>query len=800
MVSSDKKAPAASPKGDLPKTKRIPSLSDKAAEKSSPENGRTKRERQKKKKGAKGKAASVPRQRKKAPPGMAGNKNKNIMHSKSAQKGSASDTSRHENKVKEKGKNRRKSTRKGDSKSHAQEDVGQVSQRGGVSPPPRGGNIHSVRSSSELDGSTMDFLTCGNCAFSAHYNRSREDTTWKEGRVSKAPSRYSSHPCTSFRTEIRAGTTKGKRTGYRRRRKGSYSHYERLARDESRLRHSSRGTWTNRLDFMLSMAGFAIGMGNMWRFPYVAYKHGGGAFLVSYIVMLLFVSMPVFVMELALGQYTGLEAIHVFSYMAPVGHGLGYAVLANTLIIGVYYAMLLAWATLYLFDGMREVLPWTTCKNDYNSIMCDKEFPEQDYFSVKATGRNVVHPPTWEDFGTMNFPVLGCLVAVWIVIGVSSVNSVHTGGKTMYFVTFFPNVVLVLLFVRSVTLDGAGVGLQYYLLPDVSKFKDPYLWADAASQVLFSLNTALGGNFAFANFNEFSHDCHLDAIAVSFINSATSIFAGFIVFAALGHLASKEDVNNREEFQNFVEGGVGLAYTIYPAALAKMPYLQALWSFLLFLTILILGVDTVLGLIQGLAKPICEYLDVKGIEWKVVLSLCTLSFLLGLPMCLSNGIELVTLVDEVTVNYTLLFLACYEVVLTGWCYGGRRIAQNIEEMKIWFPQTLKWYWMVCWYFLTPVVLIGVTAWKLSMLKPFGSYTKNQERVYPIGVQILGWLIIACPVLILPGGVLMKMYQLTRHGETVGASAFKPTDRWRARRKKERWSSLHPSQRKTSISP
>ncbi len=134
------------------------------------------------------------------------------------------------------------------------------------------------------------------------------------------------------------------------------------------LDKNERGNWDNQCDFFLSCLGYAVGLGNVWRFPYLCYKHGGGAFLVAYSCMLAFTGLPLFFLELAIGQYGGVGPNKLFGRIAPAFRGLGYGMLFVTFLVALYYNMIIAWTLFYTFAGMQNPLPWAYCGNSFNDI------------------------------------------------------------------------------------------------------------------------------------------------------------------------------------------------------------------------------------------------------------------------------------------------------------------------------------------------------------------------------------------------------------------------------------------------
>ena len=207
---------------------------------------------------------------------------------------------------------------------------------------------------------------------------------------------------------------------------------------------SDRPQWDNQIEFILSAVGYAVGLGNVWRFPYLVYKNGGGTFLIPYVLMLIFTGLPLFFMELTLGQYTGQGPTRVFGRLAPALKGLGFAMLAVTCYVNIYYNVILAWTLFYMFSGMQSVLPWTTCSN--SSTHChngnitydlfEKDHyvvsPAEDYFTNEMLGLDKdIH--NWEDFGEFRWQLVLCLLGAWIIVCLCLIKGVQSAGKVVYF-------------------------------------------------------------------------------------------------------------------------------------------------------------------------------------------------------------------------------------------------------------------------------------------------------------------------------------------------------------------------------
>ncbi|KAJ8918641.1 hypothetical protein NQ315_013147 [Exocentrus adspersus] len=270
-----------------------------------------------------------------------------------------------------------------------------------------------------------------------------------------------------------------------------------------------RETWGKKVDFLLSVIGFAVDLANVWRFPYLCYKNGGGAFLVPYCIMLVVGGIPLFYMELALGQFNRKGAITCWGRLCPLFKGIGYAVVLIAFYVDFYYNVIIAWALRFFFASFTDLLPWTTCKNPWNTPNCKPfDFPFSNYST--ELNRTEVTLPGGEsrfasaaseyfnrailelhksqglhDLGSIKWDIALCLFAVYIICYFSLWKGISTSGKVVWFTALFPYAVLLILLVRGITLPGSAEGIKFYLSPDFSAIGSAEVWVDAATQVFF---------------------------------------------------------------------------------------------------------------------------------------------------------------------------------------------------------------------------------------------------------------------------------------------------------------------------
>jgi len=325
------------------------------------------------------------------------------------------------------------------------------------------------------------------------------------------------------------------------------------------------------------------------------------------------------------------------------------------------------------------------------------------------------------------------------------IKGVKSAGKVVWFTALFPYFVLVILLVRGVTLPGASDGIYFFLTPNWSKLLEIGVWTDAATQIFYSLGPGFGGLITLASYNKRNSNCQRDAVIIALANSATSIFAGFVIFSILGFMAKELNV----DVSDVVEGGTALAFVAYPTAITKLP-ISPLWSFLFFSMLLTLGLDSQFTNVETLITAVYDEFP-KLRNWKVTVvgSVTALGFLLGIPMCLQGGYYLFILMDWYSGSWSLIILAVTEIVMISWVYGTEEFNKDIKSMGLYQNWFIQLYWNSCWKFTSPGLLILVLIFTFIKYEP----ASDGDYVFPLWSNVLGWFIALSSVLItIPFGV------------------------------------------------
>uniref|UniRef100_H2L8Y3 Transporter n=2 Tax=Oryzias latipes TaxID=8090 RepID=H2L8Y3_ORYLA len=528
-----------------------------------------------------------------------------------------------------------------------------------------------------------------------------------------------------------------------------------------------RGKWGSKKEFILSVAGAIIGLGNVWRFPYLCYKNGGGAFLIPYSLFLVMCGIPLFLLETALGQYTSQGGIMCWRKICPLFEGMGYASQIIIFYGSVSYIVVSAWAFLYLFSSFSKELPWATCNNEWNTDNCvvintynvtaNLTSPVNASSSSSSSSimefwqRRVLNLSSGiETLGNLRWDLALCLLLCWVICYFCVWKGVKSTGKATYFTATFPFLLLAVLCVRGLTLPGALHGINYYLYPDPARLADPRVWVDAGTQILYSYAVCLGFLTSLGSYNKYNNNCYRDSLCLCLLNSGTSFTSGFAIFSVLGYMSEKQGV----DISVVAESGPGLVFIVYPQAVTLLPWPQV-WSVCFFAMIILLGIDSQF---VGLESIMTSLTDVfpshirRGRHRELYLLLiCCISFGFGLFLVSEAGPYILQIFDHyVCSGPTLLMMAIFQSVIIGWIYGAERFYDNIKDMIGYKPLPLIKY---CWMYATPLICLGTLVFLLLQQSPL--MFSNTYR-YPWWAYHIGWFLATSSLSAIPLNMIWKL--------------------------------------------
>ena len=473
-----------------------------------------------------------------------------------------------------------------------------------------------------------------------------------------------------------------------------------------------REQWSGQTGFILAAIGSAVGLGNIWRFPGVAYENGGGAFLVPYLVALLTAGIPVLWLDYSIG--------HRFRGSAPTafrrlmrgrgGEAFGWFQVAISFAIILYYTVIIAWSVSYLVFSVTEA--WGSDP---------AAFFVGEYLQAADAGFSLDVVPR----------VLIPLLLVWVVTLVILALGVQKGLERANLV-FLPLLVLLFLalVVRGLFLPGALDGLNAFFTPNWAALAEPGVWVAAYSQIFFSLSIAFGIMVTYASYLRRRSNLSSTGLVVGFANSSFEILAGIGVFAALGFMAAQSGTTVAE-----LEGitGVSLAFIAFPQIISMMPG-GPVFGVLFFASLTLAGLTSLLSILQVVSAAFQEKfgLSVRQGALRVgsvaaVISLALFSTTTALPV--------LDTVDKYVNEIGVMSSAILTAVLV--TYGVRRLPELQLHLNTVSTLRVGTWWRLLIGVIVPVVLayIMISGMRTLLDEGYGGYPAWFTN-------LLGWGVVA----------------------------------------------------------
>jgi len=522
---------------------------------------------------------------------------------------------------------------------------------------------------------------------------------------------------------------------------------------------TGREHWASRRAFILAAIGSAIGLGNIWRFPYICYEYGGGAFLLAFVVALFTAGIPLLILEFGIGHSTEGAAPKAMRKIHPKLEWFGWAATGIGFVICTYYAVIMsycanyAWHSLTLAWGSdpsaffyNDVIGLTTVRVDSVATAAAD--------SLRAIGAQVpaelVAKP-WSLGPFMPWLFVGLAISwVWIVLSIW--KGTKTVGKVVYVTVLVPWAILIIFVVRGVTLPGAGEGLHFYLHPVFGELLKPGVWLAAYTQVFFSLSVGFGIMIAYSSFLPRKSDIVKNAFLIGIGDALTAFLGGLAVFGALGYKAHLSGL----PVEDVVQSGPGLTFITYPDIINNLP-MPHLFGILFFLMLLTLAIDSAFSLVEAVAAAARD-------KWgwshrRANLTVASIALLLGVPLIFGVGLHWLDIVDRFMNQVGLSLIVFGECLLIGYYFKSERMRNYVNNLSDF--SVGKW-WNVCIMAITPVAILCLLGAEIvaRLKEPYGDAgLRSQEFVF-------GWLIV---ILIFVVGLLLARTRGRKGSPSVGSA-------------------------------
>ncbi|XP_028392282.1 sodium- and chloride-dependent transporter XTRP3A-like isoform X1 [Dendronephthya gigantea] len=506
-------------------------------------------------------------------------------------------------------------------------------------------------------------------------------------------------------------------------------------------------------DFYVSMLNYSLGFGTVLGFPRLCYKHGGGIFIIPYLIMLFLEGIPLVCVEIAIGQHFQEKfLLRTWKHVHPSTIGLGFSAVFISFLTIVYFNIIVGWCASYFVYSLQRCLPWTSCPDGVDA--CTNSTSPSEYYWYKtklgvAEDINSVQDVNWDLY-------LYVFIS-WVLVLLYNIKGVKSAVKPGYIILITAVVLYVALFLLVVHLEDWARGLAIlvdFKMDQINKLLNIEIWRDAATQVFFSLGIGYGTIFIYSSYNKASFKCKTAALCYGLVDTTVGICSCIIVFSLQGFQAHIKHAECLEKMRSLngslVEGGDGgqlscnasflsqpipdafsLAFISWSESFTHIAY-PPLWSSLSYFLLFLSGFGSMSGMVFVVVLFVREITSMKH-EYATGL-VCFVSCIIGLVFVTDSGLYLVNLFHGYS-SCSIQWIALLEILSVICFFGRKNFCTMVEEMT---GERLHFAWSVCWFIISPAILITLIVLSLydmsttegylySTWRPF---TGMQDILYP----------------------------------------------------------------------
>lgn len=474
-----------------------------------------------------------------------------------------------------------------------------------------------------------------------------------------------------------------------------------------------RDQWNNKLGFLLAAIGSAVGLGNLWRFPYVAATNGGGAFLLPYLFAIITAGIPILILEYTMGKTYRGGAPVTWARINQKWEWVGWVQAMVAFVIGIYYFAIIVWVLSYVGFSFTEA--WGADPSAF--------FVE--YLGVTDSALNL---------GGIQMNLVLPFLVIWAVIAFIMYKGISKGIEMVCKVCLPILMVLTLILViRGITLPGATDGLEYMFKPDWAALKEPSVWVAAYGQIFYSLSIGFAIMLAYSSYLPKETDVVNSAFITATANHGFEVFAGIGVFSIMGYMALQQGVPVEE----VAASGIGLAFMTFPTAISSLPAFNGLIGVCFFGALLTAGVTSMVSILQAVVSSFHDKFDIE--HKKAVTIVLVPTFILSILFITGAGLNILDIVDAFINNIGVATGGVIEVILICWFFNPEKLRQEANQFSNF--SIGKW-WTYSLKFVTVIVLgvMLIMNTKDFIVNGYGGYAATD-------VAVFGWGAIAFVVIL-----------------------------------------------------
>lgn len=469
-----------------------------------------------------------------------------------------------------------------------------------------------------------------------------------------------------------------------------------------------RDQWNNKLGFLLAAIGSAVGLGNLWRFPYVAATNGGGAFLLPYLFAIITAGIPILILEYTMGKTYRGGAPVTWARINQKWEWVGWVQAMVAFVIGIYYFAIIVWVLSYVGFSFTEA--WGA---DPTSFFIEYLGVTDSALHLGGIQGNLVLP----------------FIIIWAVTAFIMYKGISKGIEMVCKVCLPVLMVLTLILViRGITLPGAADGLEYMFKPDWSALKEPSVWVAAYGQIFYSLSIGFAIMLAYSSYLPKDTDVVNSAFITATANHGFEVFAGIGVFSIMGYMALQQGVAVEE----VAASGVGLAFMTFPTAISSLPAFNGLIGVCFFGALLTAGVTSMVSILQAVVSSFHDKFDID--HKKAVTIVLVPTFILSVLFITGAGLNILDIVDAFINNIGVATGGVIEVILICWFFNPEKIRKEANEFSNF--SIGKW-WTYALKFVTVIVLgvMLIINTKDFIVDGYGGYAQMDVNVFGWGAIV-----------------------------------------------------------------
>lgn len=469
--------------------------------------------------------------------------------------------------------------------------------------------------------------------------------------------------------------------------------------------NDNKAQWNSYFSFLFSMIGAAIGLGNIWRYPYVLYSNGRGTFLIVYLISILLVGIPFLLLEYSVGFKFNTSIPQIFKTINSKLEVIGWFIVVLPFLILTYYVSVIAWDGIYFILSFFK--GWGTNTDHFFS-----QTLLQSTNSIKGL-TNIV------------LPCLASVLIVWFIIWFISHRDLNDGiGKVNKIMIPAIFIIMGLIVFYSLTLKGASFGLTTLFNPDWNEIYNPHIWIAAISQIIFSLAIGEGIILTYSSYLPENSKLTDNAITIISINCGFELFAAIGIFSILGFMATTTGV----DITQLISEGTGLAFVVFPEILNIMGSTAYIIGPLFFLCIFLAGLTSAIAYLESVIYAVEEKFNFP--RKKATTYLCLLGATITIIFTTGMGIHILELADKFLNYIGGIFSIILELIIFSWFFGSDKLLNTLNNNS-----TIKIgeWWVILIKYVLPIILFCL--WINELISMFNT-SSNFKLIINVFLSVI----------------------------------------------------------------